>query len=143
MAIKDVAERAVGYGMPSKIDDGMDAVAVYEATLEALEQARAGEGPSFIECKTYRYYNHHGVQTLGMKYRSDEEVEQWKQRDPIDALEMRMARMGVMSETEAAAVHAEVEAIVEAAVEFADESPFPDTDSLLDDVYTLTNTGGA
>ena len=143
MAIKDVAERAIGYGMPSKIVDGMDAVAVYEATLEALEQARAGEGPSFIECKTYRYYNHHGVQTLGMKYRSDEEVEQWKQRDPIDALEMRMARMGVMSETEAAAVHAEVEAIVEAAVEFADESPFPDTDSLLDDVYTLTNAGGA
>ena len=72
MAITDIVERAAAYGMPGSIVDGMDAVAVYEATLEAVGRARRGEGPYFVECKTYRYYNHHGVQTLGAKYRSDE-----------------------------------------------------------------------
>ena len=83
MAIDDVVERAAAYGMPGTMVDGMDPVAVFEATVAAADRARAGEGPSFIECKTYRFYNHHGVQTLGMKYRSDDEVRQWQAKDPI------------------------------------------------------------
>ncbi len=141
MAITDVVDRAAGYGMPGVIVDGMDAVAVYEAAIEALARARAGDGPSFIEAKTYRYYNHHGVQVLGMKYRSDEELEQWKQRDPIDLLEARMVDIGVMSTDEIEAVHAEVAAAIDAAITFAEESPSPDPASLTDDVYTVATEG--
>jgi pyruvate dehydrogenase E1 component alpha subunit len=138
MAIKDVVERAAGYGMPGTVVDGMDGIAVYEATQQALETIRAGEGPSFLECKTYRYYNHHGIQTLGMKYRSDDEVEEWKERDAIDALERVMVAEGVASEDEIEAARAAVLAEVDAAIEFAEASPLPDPDELLDNVYTET-----
>jgi pyruvate dehydrogenase E1 component alpha subunit len=136
MAITDVVERAATYGMPGVIVDGMDAVAVYEAAVEAVARARAGDGPSFIEAKTYRYYNHQGVQVLGMKYRSDEELAAWKARDPIPALEQRLADAGLMSADEARAVHEAVQAEVTAAVTFAEESPMPDPASLYDDVYS-------
>jgi pyruvate dehydrogenase E1 component alpha subunit len=143
MAITDVVDRAAGYGMPGVIVDGMDAVAVYEAATEAVARARAGEGPSFIEAKTYRFYNHHGVQVLGMKYRTDEELERWKQRDPIDLLEARLPGLGVMTETEIEAVHAKVDADIDEAIQFAEESPLPDGDTLLDDVYTVSRSGGS
>jgi TPP-dependent pyruvate/acetoin dehydrogenase alpha subunit len=86
------------------------------------------------------------VQVLGMKYRTDEELERWKQRDPIDLLEGRLPALGVLSGDEIQAVHADVEAQVEAAIQFAEDSPLPDPDTLLDDVYTLAKpavTGGA
>ncbi len=137
MAITDVVDRAAGYGMPGVIVDGMDAVAVYEAASEAVARARAGQGPSFIEAKTYRFYNHHGVQVLGVKYRTDEELERWKQRDPIDLLEARLPELGVLSVEEMEAVHAEVEAQIDEAIQFAEDSPLPDSSTLLDDVYTL------
>ena len=136
MAIKDVAERAAAYGMPGTVVDGMDAIAVHEATQQALETIRAGEGPSFLECKTYRYYNHHGIQTLGMKYRSDDEVEEWRQRDAIDALERVMVADGLATTTDIEAARAAVQAEVDAAIEFADASPLPDPGELLDNVYT-------
>ncbi|MDH3679516.1 MAG: thiamine pyrophosphate-dependent dehydrogenase E1 component subunit alpha [Acidimicrobiia bacterium] len=137
MAITDVVDRAAGYGMPGVIADGMDAVAMYEAASEAVARARAGEGPSFIEAKTYRFYNHHGVQVLGMKYRTDEELERWKQRDPIELLEARLPELGVLSVEEIEAVHAAVEADVEEAIQFAEDSPLPEADTLLDDVYSM------
>jgi len=136
MAIKDVAERAGAYGMPSKIVDGMDAPAVYSATLQALESIRAGEGPYFLECKTYRYYNHHGIQTLGMKYRSDDEVEEWKGRDAIDAIEASMVADGVATEAEVGDARSAVQAEVDAAIDFAENSPMPDPAELLTNVYT-------
>ena len=137
MAITDVVDRAAGYGMPGVIADGMDAVAMWEAATEAVARARAGEGPSFIEAKTYRFYNHHGVQVLGMKYRTDEELERWKQRDPIDLLEARLPELGVLTAEEIQAVHASVEADIDEAIRFAEESPLPDGATLLDDVYTM------
>jgi len=136
MVIKDVAERAAAYGMPSRIVDGMDARAVHDATAQALESVRAGEGPYFLECKTYRYYNHHGIQTLGMKYRSDEEVEEWKGRDAINAIEVAMIAEGVATEHEVGDARAAVQAEVDAAIEFAENSPMPDPAELLTDVYT-------
>ncbi len=136
MAITDVVDRAAGYGMPGVIVDGMDAIAVYEAAVEGLARARAGEGPSFIEAKTYRYYNHHGVQTLGMKYRSDEEVEEWKAKDAIDAFEKRVTEAGLISAEELAEVRNGIQAEVDAAVEFGENSPYPDPSTLLTDVYT-------
>jgi pyruvate dehydrogenase E1 component alpha subunit len=142
MAITDVVERAATYGMPGVIVDGMDAVAVYEAATEAVARARAGDGPSFIEAKTYRFYNHHGVQVLGMKYRTDEELASWKLRDPIPLLEQRLAEAGVMSVEQAQAVHREIADEVAAAITFAEQSPMPDPSTLFDDVYTLVAGGG-
>ena len=136
MAIKDVAERALGYGIPSRIVDGMDAMAVYEATRSALDAIRAGEGPAFLECKTYRYFNHHGVQTLGMKYRSDDEVAEWRGRDAIVAIEAAMVANNITTAVEIETTRAAVTAEVDAAIEFAEASPFPDPDQLLDNVYT-------
>jgi pyruvate dehydrogenase E1 component alpha subunit len=138
MAITDVVERAAAYGMPGRIVDGMDAVDVHEATVDAVARARAGEGPTFIEAKTYRFYNHHGVQVLGVKYRSDDELAHWKQRDPIGLLEERLVAAGTMTLGEVAAVHDEVRRSIDAAIEFAEQSPEPDPATLLDDVYTLT-----
>lgn len=137
MAIDDVVDRAAGYGMPGVMVDGMDAVAVYEAASQAVARARVGRGPSFIEAKTYRYYNHHGVQTMGVKYRTDDEVDRWKSRDPIESLERDMVSHGVMSQDQIDAARAEVRAAVDEAVEFGRSSPFPDVDTLLEDVYTV------
>jgi len=137
MAIDDVVDRAAGYGMPGVMVDGMDAVAVYEAATQAVARARAGHGPSFIEAKTYRYYNHHGVQIMGFKYRTDEEVDMWKARDCIDNIEARMEAGGVMTRAELDAVRDEIQAQVDEAVKFGQDSPYPEVDALLDDVYTV------
>lgn len=137
MAIDDVVDRAAGYGMPGVMVDGMDAVAVYEAATQAIARARAGHGPSFIEAKTYRYYNHHGVQVMGFKYRTDEEVDMWKARDAIDTHEARLIAGGVMTQAEIDEVRAEVQATVDAAIEFARESPYPEAEAMLEDVYTV------
>ena len=134
-AIVDVADRASGYGMPGVVVDGMDAVAVYEAAGQAIARARAGEGPTLLECKTYRYYDHVGVRGMGMTYRTDEELEQWKARDPIELMEQRLADQGILTAEAAQAVHDEVTAEVQAAVEFAKSSPMPEASTLLDDVY--------
>ena len=137
MAITDVADRAVAYGMPGVIVDGMDVVAVYEAATEAVARARRGDGPSMIECKTYRYYDHAGVQGLGRTYRSDDEVEEWLARDPIDLFEDQLAKSKVLSKAAAKKVHEEIQAEVDEAIEFAENSPWPDpATDLLTDVYT-------
>jgi pyruvate dehydrogenase E1 component alpha subunit len=139
MAINDVVERAAGYGMPGVIVDGMDVVAVYEVAAEAVGRARRGEGPSFIEAKTYRFYNHHGIQNLGLKYRSDEEVADWKARDPITILEQQMIDSGSATAADFEEVWSELRADIEAAIEFADASPVPEADQLMADVYTVSD----
>jgi len=136
MAITDIVDRAAGYGMPGVIVDGMDAVAVHEAATEAVARARRGEGPSLIEAKTYRFYNHHGVQNLGLKYRTDEEVEQWKQRDPIFTLEGQMTRAGLADKDTFEAIWQTQRDAIAAAIAFAEESPLPNPDQILVDVYT-------
>ncbi len=143
MAIDDVAERAPAYGMPSQIVDGMNAVDVFEATHQALVTIRAGGGPFFLECKTYRYYNHHGIQTLGMKYRSDDEVAEWRERDAIVAHEQMMLAGDFASEADLETVRAAVRAEVDAAIAFAEASPLPDPAALLDNVYTNRSTGAS
>jgi len=137
MAITDVADRAAAYGMPGVIVDGMDVVAVYEAARVAVERARNGEGPSMIECKTYRFYDHAGVSGLGRTYRSDEEVKEWMERDPIKLFEAQLAKAKVMNEEQAKEIHAEIQAEIDEAIEFAENSPMPDPAvDMLTDVYT-------
>ncbi|MBO6563711.1 MAG: thiamine pyrophosphate-dependent dehydrogenase E1 component subunit alpha [Pseudomonadales bacterium] len=134
-AIVDVADRAAGYGMPGMICDGMDVMAVYEAAGEAIERARKGGGPTLLECKTYRYYDHVGVRGMGLNYRTDEEIEAWKKKDAIEGFEKRLKQLGVMTEKQIKTVHAAVEKDVDEAIEFANESPYPEADTLLDNVY--------
>jgi pyruvate dehydrogenase E1 component alpha subunit len=136
MAITDVVDRAAGYGMPGVIVDGMDVIAVHEAAVEAVERARQGGGPSMIEAKTYRFYNHHGVQNLGLKYRSDEEVAIWKQRDPIFTFEDRMIENGVATRANFDDIWAELRADIDTAIQFAEDSPYPTPDQILVNVYT-------
>jgi pyruvate dehydrogenase E1 component alpha subunit len=136
MVIADIVDRAAGYGMPGVIVDGMDVVAVHEATSEAVARARRGEGPSLVEAKTYRIYNHHGIQNLGLKYRPDDEVLAWKERDPIFTFEARLIESGDASRDELDDTWAKVRAELEAAVVFAEESPFPEEDQLLAGVFT-------
>jgi pyruvate dehydrogenase E1 component alpha subunit len=136
MLIPDIVDRAAGYGMPGVIVDGMDVVAVRAATAEAVERARLGEGPTLIEAKTYRFYNHHGIQNLGLKYRSDDEVVAWKERDPIFSFEALVVESGIATRDDLDAVWDDVRAAIGEAIAFADESPFPDEDDLLAGVFT-------
>jgi pyruvate dehydrogenase E1 component alpha subunit len=122
--------------MPGVIVDGMDVVAVHEAASEAVARARRGEGPALIEAKTYRFYNHHGIQNLGLKYRPDAEVDDWKARDPIFSFEERLIEQGTASTEQIEAIWTELRADIDAAIVFAEESPLPDPSQLLVDVYT-------
>jgi pyruvate dehydrogenase E1 component alpha subunit len=137
MLLKDVADRAASYGMPSEIVDGMDAVAVYQAAGRLVERARAGEGPSFLEAKTYRYYDHQGVKGLRIPYRTQEEIDTWLERDAIAALEQRLGSADVVPADELAQVWTDTREEVAAAITYAENSPDPDPAGLLDNVYTV------
>ena len=134
-AIVDVADRASGYGMPGVICDGMDVMAVYEAAGEAIDRARQGGGPTLLECKTYRYYDHVGVRGMGLNYRTDEEVEEWKNKDAIEAFEKRLVQLGVMTKKKIENVHKAISKDIEEAIAFANDSPYPLPEELLENVY--------
>jgi pyruvate dehydrogenase E1 component alpha subunit len=134
-AVTDVADRAAGYGMPGVVVDGMDVMAVFEAAEAAVQRARSGAGPTLLECKTYRYYDHVGVRGMGLTYRTDEEVEAWKQRDAIASFEALLVKQGVMTEKKLTNVYARVDADIQEGIAFAESSPFPNPADLLDDVY--------
>jgi pyruvate dehydrogenase E1 component alpha subunit len=131
--ITDIADRATAYGIPGVVVDGNDVMAVYEAVGEAVKRARAGEGPSLVECKTYRWRGH--FEGDPQMYRPQEEIEEWKAKDPIPRFEALLAEMGVMTAEEAEAIRKEVAAEVEAAVEFAEKSPEPAPEAALEDLY--------
>ena len=136
-AIVDVADRAQGYGMPGVVVDGMDVVAVYEAAAAAVARARGGEGPSLVEAKTYRFYDHQGVSGLRIPYRSDDEVADWKRRDPIAGFEAKLVKQRVATKKELQTVWDETRTEIEEAIAFAEASPLPSPDDLLTDVYTV------
>lgn len=139
-AIVDVADRASGYGIPGVIVDGMDVIAVYEAAGEAIDRARSGHGPTLLECKTYRYYDHVGIRGMGLTYRTDEEVEEWKTRDAIDTFEARLIELGVTTQKKIDNLYAKVNEEIREGIQFAEDSPFPEPEDLLDNVYYV---GGA
>lgn len=133
--IEDVAQRGAGYGMPGLVVDGNDVLAVYEAAAEAVKRARTGSGPTLIECKTYRWYGH-SLREDGSAYRSAEEVESWKRRDPIPALRDKILAMGAATKEDTEEIHGQVVKEIEEAVRFAEESPLPEPEELYQDVYT-------
>jgi len=131
--VADVAQRAAAYDMPGVIVDGMDVVAVYETITAAVSRARAGDGPTLVEAKTYRFLGHYIGDPLN--YRAAEEAAEWRKRDPILLFEHRLAESGILDEDAARAVEAEIRQEVEDAVVFARESPLPSPESAFEDVY--------
>ena len=134
-AIRDIADRAPGYGMPGVVVDGMDVLAVYETAGEAIARARQGGGPTLLECKTYRFFDHVGVRGMGVIYREDAEVLEWRKRDPIDLFEARLVEMGVLTPEEATTVREAIRVEAQEAIAFAEASPYPPPEALLEDVY--------
>lgn len=132
--VKDIAERAASYGMRAVIADGMDFFDVYEKAGQAIALARQGEGPTLLECKTYRFYGHYvGDPT---PYRNKEEAEDWIQnRDPLDLFETRTTEAGVVAADEFRTVDGEVAALLADAVELAEAAPLPTPDDVTTDVY--------
>jgi pyruvate dehydrogenase E1 component alpha subunit len=120
--IDDLARRAEPYGMPGVIVDGQDVEAVYEATSKAVARARAGEGPSLLEMKTYRYRGHSRSEPA--RYRPEGELEAWSERDPITILGDRLRDEGLMTSEEQHAALEAVESEVRTAIERAEEAPY-------------------
>jgi pyruvate dehydrogenase E1 component alpha subunit len=137
MRLDDIAERANSYGIPGVVVDGMDALAVRAVAKIAVERAKRGEGPTLIEAKTYRYFDHQGIKGMRIPYRDPAEVEAWKERDAIRLLEVIGVERGLATPEDFAATWARTEAEIADAIEFARSSPDPDPADILDDVYTV------
>lgn len=133
-AVKDVATRAVAYNMPGVIVDGNSVADVNEAVSAAVERARNGEGPSLIECKTYRTKGH--SRSDRNRYRTKDEIETWKNRDPIPAFEKELEAHGIASLDEINAIRDAVEKEIQDSFEFATKGTNPTPDSLLRGVTT-------
>ena len=137
--VERLAERAAGYGMPGVTVDGMDVLAVHTAASQAVERARTGAGPTLLECRTYRFVGHFTAEKArGIKYRSDEEIARWRERDPLVTYPARLRQQGI---ADPGRVEAEVEALLDEAVAFARHSPFPEAEEALDGMYAVSYPG--
>jgi len=135
----DFACRARGYGFPGVRLDGNDVFAVYEATQAAAARARTGEGPTLLECVTYRYRNHCEIEPP-QAYRDPGEIEMWQAKDPLARLRASLVSRGVLDDALIVKMAAEVKAEVDDAVRFAEESPFPPATEVADDVYAAESS---
>jgi pyruvate dehydrogenase E1 component alpha subunit len=131
--VKELYKLGHGFEMPSKAVDGMSCEAVHEAIAEAADRARRGDGPTLLEMLTYRYKGH--SMSDPAKYRTKEELEQYKGKDPIEQTLTTLKKNKWISEKEIEAIDARVKALVDESVKFAEESPFPTEDELYKDVY--------
>jgi pyruvate dehydrogenase E1 component alpha subunit len=129
----NIADRAVAFGMPGVVVDGNDVLAVYETVSAAVARARAGEGPTFIEGKTYRWMGHFSGDAE--VYRTKEEKEEWMRKDPIARFEKILLERNLLDSAKVKALRQEAEKQLEAAEKFAIESPEPALDTLLTDIY--------
>lgn len=133
MAITDIADRAAGYDMPGVIVDGNDVIAVYEAISAAVERARRGKGPSLVECKTYRWRGH--FEGDACVYRKKGELDEWVKKDPISRFAGKMLDDDILTQKALDKLHAEIDAELQEAIRFAEESPFPEPAAVFEDVY--------
>lgn len=135
-AVEDLSVKAQAYGFPGITVDGNDVVTVYRTAREAIQRARSGGGPTLIECKTYRWYGHSEIDPA--KYRSPEEVEYWKSRDPIPAMERYLAKQNLWSDEWKQELVAGFNKEIDEAVQFAENSPYPEPEECLDHVYSFS-----
>jgi pyruvate dehydrogenase E1 component alpha subunit len=134
MRIEDISQRAAGYGIPGVTVDGNDVMAVYEEAHRAVARARKGEGPTLLECKTYRHKGHSRFDPA--KYRPREEVDEWMARDPVESFREKLLDKGIPEEF-LHKIESTVESEIEEAVEFAQESPLPEPEDALKDVWVV------
>jgi len=132
--VKNVADRAAAFNIPGAVMDGMDVFDVYQKAGEAIDRVRAGGGPILLEAKTYRFWGHYVGDP--QVYRTKEEVEEWRKRDPILTFRDRVVNEGKISVGELDAIEAGVKRDIEAAIEFARQSPEPELESALQDIFT-------
>jgi len=133
MKIRDVADRAAGYAIPGICIDGNDVVAVYEAANEAVKRARNGEGPTLIECKTWRHRGHfEGDPSV---YRIEELHEEWLKKDPLPRFKEKLLHLKIASNSELEKIQASVNEKIAEAIKFAEDSPAPSPEDVLTDVY--------
>jgi pyruvate dehydrogenase E1 component alpha subunit len=137
---QSVAARAASYDIPGVEVDGQDVLAVYEAAGEAVERARAGEGPTLIECRTYRYTPHYVGMTesehFSTNWRTEEEIQKWKQRDPIKLLARQVLDREIATQPELDQIEQEVETLIQDALDFAADSPWPSPDDVATKVFS-------
>jgi pyruvate dehydrogenase E1 component alpha subunit len=132
-AVPDMITKAVAYGMEGKQVDGMNVITVYEATQAAIAAIHDGQGPQFLEMITYRFEGH----SMGdpLRYRAKDEVEKWREDDPIGILERHLFKEKLATKDELEQIDDQVEKVIAEAVEFADQSPFPALETLFDHIY--------
>ncbi|WP_026896226.1 pyruvate dehydrogenase (acetyl-transferring) E1 component subunit alpha [Clostridiisalibacter paucivorans] len=133
-AIQDVADRAVAYNIPGVTVDGNDVFAVYEATNEAIKRAREGQGPTLVECKTYRHRGH--FEGDPGAYKPEEEQKEWRDKDPIPRLEKFMVENDIITKKKIKGINEKIDKDIEEAVKFAQDSPEPSLESAVEDIYT-------
>jgi len=133
LAIKDLSIRAASYGMPGVTVDGNDVMAVYRAVREGVQRARSGAGPSFIVCDTYRWRGH--SRSDRNLYRTKEEIEAWKEKDPILRFRQHLMAARILTAEQAEQFEREAEAIIADAVNFAEASPEPSVETIEEGVY--------
>jgi TPP-dependent pyruvate/acetoin dehydrogenase alpha subunit len=130
----DLTKRAAGYGIPATKVDGNDLEAVYCAAQEAIQYVRAGNGPFLLDCETYRIEGHYYGDA--MVYRSKEELEEWRKKDPLMRTELQLIERGILTAEECKEIYRQSLKEIEEAVAFAESCPEPSTDSIFEDVYT-------
>lgn len=135
-AVEELSVKAAGYGIPGVTVDGNDVVAVYKATREAIDRARSGGGATLLECKTYRWLGHSEIDPA--KYRDPAELEYWKSRDPIPAMEQYLNSRQLCSEEWKQELKTEINREIDEAIEFAENSPRLQGDEALDHVYSFS-----
>lgn len=134
--VENLADRAHGYGIPGVVVDGMDVAAVYEAAKEAVARARRGEGPTLIECKTYRWQGHHvGDPATYRSRRNPDEKASWQERCPVDCMRRDMIKDRLLSEEEIINMENKIEEKILEAVKFAQDSPYPNISESFTDIY--------
>ena len=131
--IRDIAERAKAYGMRGDIGDGMDVLEVYEKAKLAIERARSGDGPTLLELKTFRFCGHSRRDPAN--YMSKEEKEYWKKKDPIPTFEKTLEEEGILGNDLKEKIDVEVKEEVEKAIEYGQNSPYPEPEDTLKDLY--------
>jgi pyruvate dehydrogenase E1 component alpha subunit len=135
-AITDIATRAASYDIPGVVVDGNDVLDVYQEATKAVKRARAGEGPTLMECKTYRWRGHHeGDPNQGERYRTKDEIKNWMKKCPISKFSQKLLREKVATKKKLEAIDSEINKAIDAAVDFAKESEFPAIEDMYQDVY--------
>lgn len=135
-AVTDISLKAQGYGIPGVTVDGNDVVAVYRAAQQAIQRAREGHGATLLECKTYRWYGHSEIDPA--KYRTPEEVKEWKERDPLTAMETRMEHLGLWTAAWKQELLDSFQKEIQEATDFAESSPVAEGQEALDHVFSFS-----